>query len=291
MSIPHCQPAEWSAGIPASRFASLIRNETPEDCRVAFLGLADDTGVILNGGRSGAMDGPRAIRRALERYGAAQAACGPWPRVFDAGDIVPGDSLEETHARVTEATSALLDLGLFPIGIGGGHDLTFPFARAVLQRHADAKVLYCDAHLDVRAEPGSGMPFRALVEQCGVSQLHIQGYSPLVNTVEHAAWFREHGGQINALAPEGPWPEGDWVVSFDLDVVDASHAPGVSAANPCGWTAREAEAWVRAAGRNVRVRCFDLMEFNPVFDPTGLTARFASHLLLTFLAGFAERSR
>ena len=52
---------------------------------------------------------------------------------------------------------------------------------------------------------------------------------------------------------------------------------------------REAEAWVRACGADRRVRCFDLMELNPRFDPDDRTARIAAHLFLTFLTGFAQR--
>ncbi|MBX3365526.1 MAG: formimidoylglutamase [Phycisphaeraceae bacterium] len=291
MSIPHCTPPEWSSDLNPARFASRIRTDTPDGCAVVFLGLADDLGVTLNGGRMGARDGPRAIRRALERYGASDPASGPWPAIYDAGDIIPGDTLEDTHRRVTEATDAILDLGMFPIGIGGGHDLTFPFVRAAAKRWPNLSGIYCDPHLDVRSEPGSGMTFRALPEHCSVTRLYIQGYSPTVNSREHADWFSTHGGFVDALTSSGPWPDADFFFSFDLDVLDAAYAPGVSAANPCGWTPSQAQAWVYAAGRHPRVRCFDLMEFNPGFDPAGLTARLAGHLILTFLRGFAERPR
>ena len=82
----------------------------------------------------------------------------------------PGRTLEATHRRVTAATTALLDAGLFPIAIGGGHDLTFPFVRAIAAEHSGLAGVYFDAHLDVRETRGSGMPFRRLVEDCGVSR-------------------------------------------------------------------------------------------------------------------------
>lgn len=289
MVIPHCVAGNWPEAPNERRFAAGIRRDSPEGCRVALIGLADDTGITLNGGRAGSRDGPAALRRALMRYGAREAASGAWPAVFDAGDVQPAESLNETHARVTEAVGAILDAGMFPVGIGGGHDLTFPFVRAVAARRGAMRGVYFDAHLDVRAEPGSGMAFRALVEQCGVRSLHVQGLSAVVNSAEHMLWFSGHGGKVDDLTPQGEWPDGPLFVSFDLDVVDAGSAPGVSAPNPCGWNTREAAAWARAAGRNPRVECFDLMELNPVFDAAGLTARLAAHLLLEFLAGFGER--
>ena len=279
-----------------------------------MIGLADDLGVRLNSGRPGAARGPNAFREALSRYGVAHPQGWTWPIVLDAGDVVPAPgsdagALDETHRRVTAAVTALLDAGLFPIAIGGGHDLTFPFVRAVAARWPKLSGLYFDAHLDVRDTPGSGMPFRSLVERCGVRELRLHGFNPLANAREHVEWFRAHGGRIapsgvdplmvddpDALVPgsthgdpRAPFPRGDCFVSFDLDVLDAAHAPGVSAVNPAGWTVAAAETWAFAAGRNPRVRCFDIMELNPEYDADGRTARVAAHLFLSFLRGFAER--
>ena len=289
---PFTRPPEPIETSPA-RFLGQIERNDPAGCTVALLGLADDAGVGLNGGRPGARLGPSAIRQALARYGVASDAL---PRVYDAGDITPGDSLEQTHDRVSEATGWLLDRGLFPLGLGGGHDLSFPFVRAVIDRFGPLIGLYCDPHLDVRAEPGSGMPFRALVERCGVRELHIRGFNPLVNSAAHVEWFTTHGGRLDGFGVDDPWPDANMFVSFDLDVIDQAFAPGVSATNPCGWSPRQAEAWVRAAGRCNRVRCFDIMELSPPNDLPhatggGQTARLAAHLLLSFLAGFAERGQ
>ncbi len=267
----------------------MFAGTTIESAQVAFIGLPDDTGVLMNGGRVGAAEGPRAFREALARYGALHASGTNWPTVADVGDITPGESLDETHDRVTEAVSAMLDLGVFPIGIGGGHDLTFPFVRAVAARQDPMVGVYLDAHLDVRAEQGSGMPFRRLVEDCSVRELHVHGLDPLANTTEHLSWFQANGGRVDSFTPEDPWPLGDLFVSFDLDVIDQAHAPGVSANNPCGWSSSLADRWALAAGRCERVRCFDIMELNPQFDEGGRTARLAARLFLSFLRGFAER--
>lgn len=288
--VPHTSAPSWPDDRPAGRYAATIRTDAPDGCTVALLGLPDDTGVRLNHGRPGAAGGPRAFRAALARLGAAEPAGGPLPRVFDAGDIIPGQSLDETHARVTAAATALLDRGLLPVAVGGGHDLTFPFVRAAAGRGPALAGVYFDAHLDVRPTPGSGMAFRRLVEDCGVGPLHLHGFRPLVNAQEHLAWFRAHGGHVHPDAAPVALPAADALfASFDLDVLDTAHAPGVSAPNPAGWSVREAEAWVRACGADARVRCFDLMELNPAHDPDGRTARVAAHLFLGFLQGFAQR--
>lgn len=290
--IPHTSAPVWPKR-SSSRFASTIHTDGPEGCRVALLGMPDDTGVRLNGGRPGAAEGPRAFRDALAKYATSTPDDRVWPPVYDAGDVEPaGDDIHETHRRVTEAAGAILDAGLFPIGIGGGHDLTFAFVRALVERSESLSGIYFDAHLDVREETGSGMPMRALIEQSHVRELNIFGFSPFVNSNEHFTYFSRNRGHIRRdeeLPDCLETGRSDYFVSFDLDVIDAAHAPGVSAMNPAGWSARQAETALYTVGSSDRLRCFDIMELSPPNDPSGRTARLAAHLFLAFLWGFAER--
>lgn len=307
MTIPHCQLPTYPKFATKAPLASRVALEDPAGCHVAILGLADDLGVRLNRGRPGAAGGPRAFREAFAKYGVAEPFGWEWPRVYDAGNIIPakGDdesALRATHDRVTEAVKAILDLGMFPISIGGGHDLTMPFVRGVIEWHTAQAAgkkgkrspafhgLYFDAHLDVRETVGSGMPFRELIEECGVEALTIHGFNPFANTREHVEWFLENGGTFGKDHPDTLKPfVAPAFVSFDMDVLDASAAPGVSALNPAGWTPIVAEAWLDELGADPNVKCFDIMEFNPAMDPDGRTARVAVHLFLSFLHGFARR--
>lgn len=314
--IPHLAPPVWPEIRPA-RFAQTILHSSPEvldappgdehpinKCSVALLGMPDDEGIDLNRGRPGAAQGPHAIRSALARYGVAAPAdadafAAPFPRVFDAGDVIRGSTIHQTHDRVSDAAEALTRRGLIPVGLGGGHDLTFALVRGVARALGPLDGVYLDAHLDVRAEVGSGMPFRALLDAGHATALAVVGLNPLANTREHFDWFQTHGGRSLAAdvalrdptlfePPAGPLA-GPMFVSLDLDVLDASAAPGVSAPNPSGLLPREVETLVRRAGRSPAVRCFDIMELSPPHDHEGRTARLAAHLLLTFLRGVAER--
>jgi formiminoglutamase len=291
--------------------ATIVRNapELTEDraaqaemakCRVALIGLPDDTGVEYNHGRVGARNGPGAFRAALNRYGVAMPLDEPgngraYPRVFDAGDIIVGRNIHETHERVSAVVETLLRRNLFPIAIGGGHDLTFAFVRGVARVAGPMTGAYIDAHLDVRPEVGSGMPFRALLEDHYAANLRCIGLNPLVTLHEHAEYFRSHGGVIH-LSPPPPEqmfdtsvPNRSAFLSLDMDAFDGAHCPGVSAVNPCGLSPREVEPLIRAAGRNPAVRCFDIMELNPDVDTDGRSARLAVHMFLTFLRALGER--
>ena len=143
-----------------------------------------------------------------------------------------------------------------------------------------------------QAQPATSL---RLIEACGVARLDLLGFSPMVNSAEHLRWFESQGGRISdderifERPASRKHPGTLRFVSLDLDVIDASSAPGVSAMNPCGMSARKVEKLVYAAGCDARVACFDIMELSPRHDHMNRTARLAAHLFLTFLRGLAER--
>lgn len=291
--------AEWARGRGAAQGIRVLSGrELPPAGAVALVGFPHDLGVRLNGGRRGADQGPTAIRSALGRYGSEALSVPGLPSVVDVGDVVPAATLDETHHRVTEVVLALLSAGCLPVGLGGGHDLTYPQVRALARALEEGGSgegspftgIYLDAHLDVRERPGSGMSFRRILEELDPVALHVRGLDPMVNSAEHLAWFRSRGGETEGFGPGDPWPSGQLFVSLDLDVLDQAFAPGVSAPNPVGWSPAQVEAWVHRAGSEPGTRLFDLMELSPRWDPEGRTARLAARLLLAFLRGVAARS-
>lgn len=294
MEVPYATPPQTPIEPHEGRFSSTVmpiseyRPDPGGRRAVVILGMPDDTGVKLNNGRPGAREGPGAIRRALARVGVDNPAKRPWPLVYDAGDVLPaGDDLDETHRRVSEASKALASYGFFPVGFGGGHDLTFAFVRGVIDGlPEDQKPCageYFDPHLDVRETKGSGMPFRRLIEDCGVNSLRISGFNPIVNTAEHYEWFKAHGGRRAQPYGYDRLPERPYFASLDLDAIECCAAPGVSAANPCGQSAFSAAHWLSDAVASPYIRCFDIMELSPPHDVNDRTARLAAHLFLRAL--------
>jgi formimidoylglutamase len=308
---PFTSPGMWPETRPG-RFASTLRSG-PEGCRCALLGLPDDLGVKLNGGRPGARGGPSALRAALARYGV------PWDGerrraldvpIYDAGDVMPADgddeaALLETHARVERAVSALRERGLVTLCVGGGHDLSLPAITALSASLGSALGgVNLDAHLDVRDKVGSGMPFRRLIESGRLDPRRFVelGLGRFVNDERDLEWLRARGGttvHAEAIFERGldaqaaldlATAAGPAFLSIDLDALDQSIAPGVSAPNPLGLSLRDAAKLAEAAGARRDIQHFDLMEFNPSFDVDGHTARAAALLLLHFVAGLEQRT-
>jgi formiminoglutamase len=78
-------------------------------------------------------------------------------------------------------------------------------------------------------------------------------------------------------------------VTFDIDCFDQSYAPGTGASLPGGITPWQAYDALFQLGGDPRVRGFDLVEVDPSRDTGDITARLATKLILTLLAGYATR--
>ncbi len=84
------------------------------------------------------------------------------------------------------------------------------------------------------------------------------------------------------------WSGTDLVyVSLDNDSLDPSCAPGTTAPEPGGLTARELLSIAAAVGRR-GVAMLDIAELSPNFDPSGITARIDCHWVVYVLSAFAE---
>lgn len=270
---------------------------------LVLLGLCNEVGVVANGGRPGAAEGPSAFRAA---FGRLPARVLQGRRLVDAGDI-PASAPYETFLEGAEAVvSAAIGAGAIPLVIGGGHDSSYGVYRGVAST-GEAAVLALDAHLDVRPthEPSSGNPFFRMVEAglrgADLAQVGLQRFA---NSESHETWLRLKGASLQFLEPgqEGralDAAKGALEVfasrgrriqaTFDLDAIRAADAPGVSALAPWGLSADTALALATACGACPAVAAFDLMELAPPLDRDGQTAKLAAYLASAFVEGLASR--
>jgi len=293
------------------RIGQVVRtlDDTLEAGDLVILGLANDLGVRENGGRPGAVEGPRALRRAL---GKLHASVLGGRRLFDAGDLEL-EMLDGYQAFFDDAARILHDVftrGAHAIVIGGGHDCAFGTYLGVKSVHPTPHVVNVDAHLDVRPThaPSSGNPFYRMLED-GLTALTEVGLLRDVNAPEHVEYARQHGATLSFCDP--PSTEADQIacarqafanadghalqLSIDLDAIEFGSAPGVSWVNPAGLSASCVRRIVYDAGF-AGARALDLMELAPALDQgtangrDGATARLAAVIACDFIAGLQARS-
>ena len=77
-------------------------------------------------------------------------------------------------------------------------------------------------------------------------------------------------------------------LSFNLNVMDASAAPGVTATEPGGLESREMMRIANIIGARGKVSLIDVTELAPVFDVSGTTSRLAVCIVLRLMAAIAR---
>ncbi|WP_363466416.1 formimidoylglutamase [Halogeometricum borinquense] len=289
----------------------------------ATIGEAAEYDAVLVGepydgaviGRPGARDGPTAIRDALAGVKSHHFDAGPVSGVGDVGDVkLARGSVRDVQDSLRETTAELYDSGALPVFLGGDNSLTFPNVAPLLDGNRDSKgdtdngdsvgVVSFDAHLDcreVREGPSSGAPYRQLHE-AGLETLAVVGARHFETSTAYADYLDEQGGTIVTAESVGDGVDSaldrirtalsdvDTVyVSVDMDVLDATAAPGVSAPTPGGLTSRELFRLVRSIAGDDRIAGFEVVECAPSLDstPTGRTAATAARTVAHFLGGMS----
>lgn len=285
----------------ASRWHQHVKPWSPGAARgVALIGFACDAGVRRNQGRTGAAEGPFAIRRALAGHAWHQ----PGP-VWDAGDVRLGDGsddLEGAQSLLAGAVAELVGEGHRVIVLGGGHEVALGsfggLADHIASPETTIGIVNVDAHFDLRAgrRGHSGTPFRQIAERCAAESRAFRylclGINRDANTRAlfdtatrlGAGWRRDvdmgGDGQRETLAQLAAFLRGvDRVhLTIDLDALPASTAPGVSAPAARGVPLELVEAIVGDVMASGKLALADIAECNPSLDIDGRTARVAARL-------------
>ena len=245
--------------------------------------------------------------------GNLQGPRNPW------GEPVEGyrhlDEVVAWNRAVMDAVAAELREGRLPILLGGDHCLGIGSITAVAHFCRDSgkqlRVLWLDAHADFNTHDVTpsgnihGMPVACL---CGIGPdalTKLGGDAPAIGPGQlrqigirsvdpgEKRLIQEHGldvydmryidevGMKRAMeeALEGMDADTHLHVSFDVDFLDPSIAPGVGTTVPGGPNYREAQLVMEMIADSGRMGSLDIMELNPVLDTRNQTARLAVDLV------------
>ena len=307
MSKEHNQPLGGNEMPRFAGIATMMRLPQQGDAEgldACFVGVPFDLGTSM---RTGARYGPRDIRvnSVLTRPYLMATKAQPFDslQVADIGDVpVNPYNLEKSIAIIEHTYDDILSHNCVPLTMGGDHTIVLPILRAVQRKHGPVGLVHVDAHADINDEMygeriAHGTPFRRAMEEglldCNrVAQIGLRatGYGP-----DDFDWSREQGFRV-VEAEEcwhkslGPLMEeireqigtGPVYLSFDIDGLDPSYAPGTGTPEIGGLTGPQGIEVIRGcAGLNIVGA--DLVEVSPAYDPFGTTSLLAANLLFEML--------
>lgn len=267
-----------------------------EGTQVALLGYCCDAGVKRNQGRTGAAEGPEAIRKMLS------GLSNHWDadfKIHDLGDLVcQGDALETQQSETTAAISDLLSKHYFPIVLGGGHDLAYAHFKGIRKAFPEKTIgiINLDAHFDLRemtTQGTSGTPFWQIAQEENEFHYCCLGIQKASNNRELFAAADKL--KVTYLS-NTEYTLANWshvqkalltflnkvdllYLSIDLDGFSSAVAPGVSAPSPMGFQTDVVLKTITLLAQSQKLISTDIVELNPQYDRDNATARLASRLV------------
>jgi arginase len=249
----------------------------------------------------------------VEDRGNLSGPVNPWRPPVDGYRHLP--EVVTWNRLVMLAVSEALADNRLPVLLGGDHCLGIGSITAVAQHCRDTgkklRILWLDAHADFNTHEVTpsgnvhGMPVACL---CGVGPKELTGLGGSVPAVvpEHIRQIgirsvdvgekrlvKEYGLDIYDMryideigikrameeALEGVDADTHVHVSFDVDFLDPSIAPGVGTTVPGGPNYREAQLVMEMIADTGRVGSIDIVELNPAFDEHNRTGQLAVDLV------------
>ena len=299
------------AGVPTFMRLPYIApdHDDAAQVQIGFVGVPWDAGTT---NRPGARHGPRALRDASTMVRLIHPTHDITPFALancaDMGDVNPNPvDLQDTLARVTAFYDELVSLGIRPMTAGGDHLVSLPVLRA-LARQQPLGMIHFDAHTDLWDSYFGGFkfthgtPFRRAIEEGlldpkRVIQIGIRGTMSDKTDIDFAEANGVRIVRIEELMARGSDAVMDEAraivghrpiyVSFDIDGIDPSFAPGTGTPEIGGFTTFDAQTMVRGL-RGLDIAGCDLVEVSPPFDPSGTTAWIGVSMMFEMLCPLAE---
>ena len=280
------------------------------DYDVGIIGLPFDGGVSY---RPGARFAPSRVRE-LSSLGRVfhMGRMEGFTKKIKAADI--GDcptvpiSIEKTYERIEAFYGKVLSLNKRTITVGGDHSTTLPILRQMRKHYGRAlSFIHFDAHLDTYP-PAWDMDYhhgsfaRHAVEEGLVDpkRYHMIGIRGPLTGADDLAFVKKHGVTVHtmddirgsdikrfvqSLPDFGKEPT---YLSYDIDCLDPSCAPGTGTPVPGGLTTYETQQILR--GLKVRnLVGADVVEVSPPFDVSDITSLAAMDAMFEMLALYAAQ--
>jgi agmatinase len=258
--------------------------------------------------RPGARFGPAGVRAA-----SAQLSWpgGYWPfdfdpfehlKVIDYGDCAFDHGTPDRIPEIIEAhAKTILDAGVSMLTLGGDHFITYPLLRAHHAVHGPLSLIHFDAHSDTwrednkRVDHGS-MFFHAaqegLVDPKRSVHIGIRTGNPESHgfNILHADWVHENGPAAAVATIKRVVGDHKAYVTFDIDCLDPSFAPGTGTPVCGGLSTHQALAILRGLGE-LDLAAMDVVEVAPAYDSADITSLAAATLGLHYLCLLAAKRR
>lgn len=218
--------------------------------------------------------------------------------VADFGDLKPASSVKGNYQALRDIVDYFNELKIVTVIIGGSQDLSVGICEAF---KSDRYFSYSavDSFLDVKQGKesfnSSNYLSRLFINLPELFQFNLIGFqshyiSPEnLNKIKSVSEHVRLGNLRDNIAIVEPVLRNTDYLSFDVNSVKNSDAPGGMRSIPNGLRSEEACQLAKYAGISDRIKVFGVFDIVPENDIKNLTVKLASQLIWYFLEGYLNR--
>ena len=222
---------------------------------------------------------------------------GNWStEIADLGNLILGESVEQTYGRIISMLSILFEKNIIPIIIGGSHDLLYANYRAYDSFKSTVNIVNIDSNFDIgdSAKPINNLSYLGKIildEPHNLFNYSNLGYQTYHNSQEEIdlmenLYFESYRlGEVcsNIRLSEPVMRDAD-IVSIDLKSVRASELSSRQKFSPNGFDGKEICSLSRYAGLSNKVSSFGIYEYKSSNEDE-ITEMLISQIVWYFIEG------
>ena len=219
--------------------------------------------------------------------------------IADLGDILAGDSVEDTYFALKKVTSSLIKNKVIPIVLGGSQDLTYALYRAYDDLEQMVNMVTVDNKFDFGKEnetvSANSYLTKIIIDEpnnlfnyCNIGYQTYYNSQEEIDLIEKLFFDAYRLGEIsnNIALAEPVFRDAD-LVSIDLNSVKSSDSGNNVNFEPNGFNGKEICSLARYAGISDKVSSFGIFNHNN----TVYESAMISQIIWYFIEGFHYRSK
>jgi len=223
-------------------------------------------------------------------------------KIYDYCEVSPSSSKEKFYQELEEKAHEILKYNKFMLFFGGDHSISIPLEKAFYEKYhrmgLTPVIIHIDAHMDILDEymgskTSHACPNRRAIEngyqETDIHMVGIRSYekgevefkekNPKLQVIT-ADLFRELGAkEVVKMIKEKHDKKAVYYLSFDIDAIDPSYAPGTGTPETFGLTPLQMREFFKEVFTNLNVMAMDLVEISPLLDVNDITSWLGLKLL------------
>ena len=218
--------------------------------------------------------------------------------IADLGDILAGNSIEDTYFALKKVASSLIRKKIIPIVIGGSQDLTYALYRSFDELEQMVNLVSIDNKFDFGKEnetmSATSYLTKIIIEEpnnlfnyCNIGYQTYYNSQEEIDLIQKLYFDAYRLGEVstNVAIAEPVFRDAD-LVSIDMNSIKSADSGNFTCFQPNGFTGKEICSLSRYAGISDKVSCFGIFNHSFTVQESVLIAQ----MIWYFIEGFHYRS-